>query len=35
MPGSTGRRPLIATSYCLVAPKRLSQNTTRPPVLNG
>ena len=26
---------LIATSYCLVAPKRLSQKVTRPPVLNG
>jgi predicted DNA-binding protein (MmcQ/YjbR family) len=26
---------LIATSYCLIAPKRLSKKVTRPPVLNG
>jgi hypothetical protein len=26
---------LIATSYCLVAPKRLARTVTRPPVPDG
>ena len=26
---------LIATSYCLIAPKRLAEKVTRPPSLNG
>jgi predicted DNA-binding protein (MmcQ/YjbR family) len=26
---------LIATSYCLIAPKRLAENVTRPPSLDS